>query len=185
MSELSLYHRRKHGTGEHARMEDRASKAAEYLDTFQWGRTDQERAERRARHWENGRIVRGDKWYETETITMEELLWVIKKIKRRRAPGPDEISTGISKEFGPEGKVLVFELFNRWNNEEVPEEMFRARVVLIYKKGNTSKYENYRPISLLNTLYKIFTAILQKRISEKMDKRLQKTQTLGVHAQVL
>ncbi len=52
----------------------------------------------------------------------------------------------------------------------------RARVVLIYKKGDTSKYENYRPISLLNTLYKLFAAILQRRIAAKLDKHLQKTQ---------
>ena len=55
-------------------------------------------------------------------------------------------------------------------------EELKARVVLIYKEGDTNKFENYRPISLLNTLYKIFAAILQKRIASKLDKHLQKTQ---------
>ena len=52
----------------------------------------------------------------------------------------------------------------------------RARVVLIYKKGDTSKYENHRPISLLNTLYKLIAAITQRRLAEKLDKHLQRTQ---------
>ena len=52
----------------------------------------------------------------------------------------------------------------------IETEEFKARVVLIYKKGDTNKFENYRPISLRNTLYKVFATILQKRIAEKLDK---------------
>ena len=63
-----------------------------------------------------------------------------------------------------------------WRNEDITEEELQARVVLIYKKGDTNKYENYRPISLLNTLYKLFAAILQRRISKTLDKHLQTTQ---------
>lgn len=46
---------------------------------------------------------------------------------------------------------------------------------MIYKEGDTSKLENYRPISLLNSLYKIFAAIVHRRVEEKLDKHLQKT----------
>jgi hypothetical protein len=49
-------------------------------------------------------------------------------------------------------------------------------LALIYKKGNTDQLKNYRPISLLNATYKIFTAILQKRLAAQLDKHLQKTQ---------
>lgn len=59
-----------------------------------------------------------------------------------------------------------------WNEEEVPE------------KGTTSnscihiidKFENYRSISLLNTLYKMFAALLQLKIPETLNSHLQKTQ---------
>ena len=53
------------------------------------------------------------------------------------------------------------------------EEMLKARVVLIFKKGDTNKFENYRPISLLNTLYKILAVIIQRRIAQTLDKHLQ------------
>ena len=52
------------------------------------------------------------------------------------------------------------------------EEILQARVVLIFKKGNTSLYDNYRPISLLNTVYKIFASILQKRLAAGLDETL-------------
>ena len=46
----------------------------------------------------------------------------------------------------------------------------------MYKKGDTSKMDNYRPISLLNSIYKIFAAIVHNRLADKLDKYLQKTQ---------
>jgi hypothetical protein len=63
-----------------------------------------------------------------------------------------------------------------WEDGKIPEEALRARVVMIYKKGDTSKNENYRPISLLNAMYKIMGAILHRRIEKVLDPHLQKTQ---------
>ena len=41
-----------------------------------------------------------------------------------------------------------------WRHKQAPESIFRARVVSIFKKGDTDLPENYRPISLLTTIYK-------------------------------
>ena len=39
---------------------------------------------------------------------------------------------------------IVIQLLNKWWQEEhIPDEMLMARVILIYKKGNTSKMENH------------------------------------------
>ena len=51
-----------------------------------------------------------------------------------------------------------------------------ARVVLIYKKGDASLCEHYRPISLLNTCYKLIATALQRRIEAGIDHLLQRTQ---------
>ena len=83
----------------------------------------------------------------------------------------------IYKELNDENLTEILKIINIWwESQELPEEQLRARVVLIYKKGDTSKYENYRPISLLNSMYKIFAAIVQKRLAKTLDKHLQKTQ---------
>ena len=81
------------------------------------------------------------------------------------------------KEMNEDSLTQVLQILNEWwRDENIPEETLRARVVMIYKKGDTSKFENYRPISLLNSLYKIFAAVIQNRIADKLDKHLQKTQ---------
>ena len=58
----------------------------------------------------------------------------------------------------------------------ITPEALRARVVHIYKEGNTSDLANYRPISLLNAMYKIMASIVQKRVSEGIDKYMLKAQ---------
>ena len=63
-----------------------------------------------------------------------------------------------------------------WREEDIPAEILQARVVLIFKKGDTGKYANYRPISLLSAVYKIYAGIIQKRLANTLDKYLTKTQ---------
>jgi len=115
--------------------------------------------------------------YDTNEIHIDELKNICKQLKRRKAPGPDEVPTELLKEMDEENLNRVLVLLNTWWREEnIEEEDLKARVVLIFKKGDSNKFENYRPISLLNTLYKIFAAILQRRISRTLDRHLQKTQ---------
>ena len=60
----------------------------------------------------------------------------------------------------------VLNIINHWWEEEgFPRELLKARVVLMYKKGEASDLANYRPISLLNSIYKIYAAMLQKRMA--------------------
>ena len=59
-------------------------------------------------------------------------------------------------------EAMAFLLNKWWNGEEIQEGTLQARVVLIYKKGDTGTYENYRPISLLHSIHAIDTAIIQK-----------------------
>ena len=49
-------------------------------------------------------------------------------------------------------------------------------MVHIYKKGTTSDLSNYRPISLLNTMYKLFASIVQNRLANGIDQHMHGTQ---------
>ncbi len=61
-------------------------------------------------------------------------------------------------------------------NEAMSTEMLQAKVVMIFKKGDNTKFENYRPISLLNTMYKLMAVIVQRRTAAQLDRYLQSTQ---------
>ena len=58
----------------------------------------------------------------------------------------------------------------------MPDEMELAERVTPYKKGNVEDLANYRPISLLNTIYELYAAILRKRLATGLDEKLWETQ---------
>ena len=109
----------------------------------------------------------------------------IQKSKRRKTPGPGpedcdlntETAIEFLKELSDESLESLRQCLEHWWEEDhIPEELVPSRVVLIFKKGNSNNLENYRPISLLSSVYKIFAAILQKQIEETIDCKLQRTQ---------
>lgn len=70
-----------------------------------------------------------------------------------------------------DGREAILKIMNYWwNGGELDEELLQAKVVHIYKKGDTSKFENYRPISLLNSILKIYAALVRNRLIEGMEK---------------
>ena len=172
--------------GKHITQKQIAQKAADYLSEEQWGikrktailAQEQEKEEppkKRTRKIDTAKNTEAQ--YNIDKITIEEIWTTINKYKRRKAPGPDEIPMELFKEMDDKCIELIGETLNEWwNEEDIPTETLKARVVLIYKKGNTGKYENYRPISLLNSIYKIYAGIIQKRLAKTLDKHLSKTQ---------
>ena len=66
------------------------------------------------------------------------------------------------KEMDDECLEAIVHILNQWwNEEDIPEETLKARVVLIYKKGDKVIYENYRPRSLLNSIYNIYAGLIK------------------------
>ena len=73
--------------------------------------------------------------FDTSSFQMHELTAVIKKLKRRKAPGPDGIPLELFKELSEEFLEPILDLLNSWwNNTDIPPEALQARVVLIFKK---------------------------------------------------
>ena len=63
-----------------------------------------------------------------------------------------------------------------WELEVIPSESEIARVVTMYKKANPDLPENYRPIVLLQSIYKIYARLVQNRLAEAIDERIWSTQ---------
>ena len=66
---------------------------------------------------------------------MEELRRRIKRLKRKKACGPDEIPMEMMKERDDNGLEQIHEMLRKFqNNETTPTEETRARVATISKK---------------------------------------------------
>ena len=108
---------------------------------------------------------------------MKELEEAIQLTKKGKAPGPDGITTELIKWLGKDNKLLLLATINKWWDTEVsPEELYYARVATIYKKGETSRAENYRPISLLGGFYKIYMILIRGRIQREVEDLVSKAQ---------
>ena len=58
----------------------------------------------------------------------------------------------------------------------MPKQWDKAVVVAIFKKGDRLDPSNYRPIALLDTCYKLYARVLQRRIADAVDDSIRKTQ---------
>lgn len=106
------------------------------------------------------------------TITEEELLRTIKSSSRRKSPGPD----GLSYEFYRTNynlcKLEILTLFNNFlTGKEKPSELFSKGIIMLIPKNQPAEYvTDFRPITLLNTDYKLFAKILANRIKTILNK---------------
>ena len=159
----------------------RADAAAEYLEKEQWAPkgdvTWQEATNMVKNELTRRRERNNDLRYNTGEVSLEEMKEFQKQLKRNKAPGPDDITTDFIKDLEEDNLEKLRILVNEWwSKGEVPHEILRARVASLYKKGDPNKQENYRPISLLNSFYKVIASVIKKRLEEVVDERLMSTQ---------
>ena len=111
-------------------------------------------------------------------ITMEELQDILRAAKKNKAPGPDELHNELYKLLNEEGRNRLLAIFNHsWRTGTTPHSWSEATVVSIFKgKGDPTDPASYRPISLLNAAYKLYAAILQKRLAAELEHRLRASQ---------
>ncbi|XP_045029421.1 uncharacterized protein LOC123472237 [Daphnia magna] len=79
------------------------------------------------------------------------------------APGRDGLEYRHLRALDTSGHLLASIYRAVWTYG-IPACWKTSRTVPIYKKGDSSDYGNFRPISLLPTMYKIFSGILSSRI---------------------
>ena len=113
-----------------------------------------------------------------QTFAMKELTEALNKLKKSRAPGPDHNANELFLLLNDDNLDILLLHYNEiWSTGEVPTNWKEAIVVSMYKgKGTDTDPANYRPISLLNTIYKIFASMLQARLAQEHDSPLRDTQ---------
>jgi hypothetical protein len=103
-------------------------------------------------------------------ITKTEVRYALTQMSNDKAVGPDGISTESLKAGG---EILYKNLAKLYTaclmSNTVPSKWKSSRMVLIHKKGDNRNLKNYRPISLLSNMYKLFTKILTNRLQKDLD----------------
>ena len=110
-------------------------------------------------------------------FTLNELNEVIRKQSNNKTPGTDLLRVELVKYLNSENKSILLGLINdSFHKGELESSLHEARVVSLYKKGDSSKLENYRPISLLQTFYKIIAALIKNRLAQGLEQWIMNTQ---------
>jgi hypothetical protein len=99
-------------------------------------------------------------------ITVEEIERAMRRLKNGKAPGP---TTGIPNELVEYGGApmarLLQPLFQRvWATGHLPEQWRRGVIQYFHKSGSTADVANYRGITLLDSLSKLFNKVIAERL---------------------
>ena len=145
---------------------------ASYLESVQW--------RVRLAVVVDGPLLSAELPVSAKQFSCEEVSNVIKKLRLKRAAGPDGTPAEYLKALLGSNVALqlLADFFNQcYEQQEVPSEWHLAVVTTIHKKGRVDLCENYRPISLLNVWYKVFASLVHKRlVAAGAEQRLSQTQ---------
>ena len=98
-------------------------------------------------------------------ITLEEITRALSKMMNNKSPGQDGICIEFYKIYWSLIKNDFHEvIINGLEHNQLPYSQYLAIIKLLYKKGNRLDIKNWRPISLLNTDFKILSKTLAERI---------------------
>jgi hypothetical protein len=118
-------------------------------------------------------IGRGSSPFEEQLtdITPEEINKAIKKTKKRKSPGEDEITIEAIVNGGELVQEELLIIYNNWwKSGNIPAKIQLGQIIPIFKQGDTTVTKNYRPITLLNCIFKLYEKVLETRLRTIIEK---------------
>ena len=121
-------------------------------------------AERVLHQWKAEMRERSEPTTEDEPLDREVALGIaLLKLSSWKAPGPDGIQGYWLRVFPRACNLLKTHFWKILDEEDnMPDWLIRGRTVLIPKEGSTGSPDQYRRITCLNTMYKLFTSVLTR-----------------------
>ena len=103
-------------------------------------------------------------------ISIDMIKSKLSKLNPLKSPGPDEIHGRILKECYIElAEPLSIIFKSSVESGEIPEDLRKANVTPIFKKGDKKLAKNYRPISLTSICGKILESIIRDKLMVFLD----------------
>jgi hypothetical protein len=116
----------------------------------------------------------------------EELVDIIAQADGNKSPGPDGFNFSFFKNSWGLIKREVLDLFLEFHDRaKLPYSFSSFFIVLIPKILNPHAINDFRPISLLGSLYKLLAKVLTKRLSEVMVSIISKNQSAFIKGRFL
>ena len=112
-------------------------------------------------------------------ITKEEVHSAITRLKANKSPGADGFSSEWYKNLKEVLTPILLKTFNWVLSKGETPASWKEAIISVIPKGNKDKLDcaNYRPISVLNLDYKLFTSILTKRLEKILPRIINMDQT--------
>ena len=106
------------------------------------------------------------------SITPKMVKKVITNLDSSKASGPDCIVVVVRKNCEPELSYILAKLFNKYLKESCFPDCWKvSSVVSVFKNvGERSTAKNYRPLSLLSVVSKVFEKLVNNRIVDHLEK---------------
>lgn len=97
--------------------------------------------------------------------------------KNDKSPGDDNITNELLKAVL---KSIIDPLTNLFNEilkkEKIPTQWTKTTITLLHKKGDKSDINNYRPVSLMSNIYKVFSKLILGRITKVIEENQPREQ---------
>ena len=107
-----------------------------------------------------------DRGTNVRNICYEEVEYAVRKLKKGKSAGLDGVCVEMIKEGGKSMLLWLVRMFNVcWKEGKVPQDWQDGSLVPIYKgKGDKMECSNYRGISLLSVVGKLYGRVLIGRV---------------------
>ena len=113
-------------------------------------------------------------------LTFEECSSAIKQMKDSKSPGCDGLPAEFYKKFFPLFGEFLVAVFNNQLTELAPSQRLSFITLLCKNPEKSEDIGNWRPISLLNTDYKIISKALTNRLKQIANTIIGPEQTCGI-----
>jgi len=106
-------------------------------------------------------------------MSVDEIAAAVKDVKNGKATGRDGVPSEFLKHGGSamwESLALLFDMCRA--AESTPRDWHLVNIVPIYKKGDKYARANYRRVSLLSCVYKLYARVLQRRLAPFLEEQI-------------
>jgi hypothetical protein len=105
-------------------------------------------------------------------ITLAIFHEALRRTPNHKATGPDGVPSLVLKHMPPAFHEAIHLLFLVMAITGItPPTWLQSHIILLYKKGDPTSIDNYRPITLANALYKLWTTCIVILATDNIESR--------------